>query len=89
MAERFGRSPFRVLGRKGSYTVERELELEVEGLLGPKGAVVVERRNSPIPRHVIVAGLSLLDSFVTVSTKEMMLRFASPSFHEGNGSSSR
>jgi hypothetical protein len=43
VAERLSRLPLRVLRREGLHAVERELELEVNRLLGPERAVVVER----------------------------------------------
>jgi hypothetical protein len=53
--ERLLFAPFRVLGRQRFDPVEGECELGIVGLLDPKGAVVVEYRDSLLRRHVVRA----------------------------------
>jgi hypothetical protein len=49
--ERLRRLPFRVLRRQGLHPGECEGELEVDRLLRPERAVVVERRDALLRRH--------------------------------------
>ncbi len=55
--------------------------MEIDRLLGPQRAIVVERGNALGHRNEIGRA-----SFVTFSTKAVMDFFAAPSFHDGSGS---
>ena len=73
--------PLGMLRRQRLHAVEREGELEVDRLLGPERAVVVEDGDALGGRHE--AGPA---SLVTFATKLMMACFGGPSFHDGSGS---
>ena len=73
--------PFGVLRRQRLHAVDRERELEVDRLLGPQRAVVVEGGDALGMRHEVRAAL-----VVTRATKSMIDRFTGPSFQDGSGS---
>jgi hypothetical protein len=70
-----------MLRRERLDPVEREGELEVDRLLGPERAVVVEGGDALLDRNE-----SALPSSVTRSTNATIACFAAPSFHDGSGS---
>jgi hypothetical protein len=49
--ERLGAAPLRVLRRERLHPVHRERDLEIDRLLGPQRAVVVEGRDALLDRH--------------------------------------
>ena len=74
--------PFGMLRRQRLDAVEREGDLEVDRLLGPQRAVVVEGGDALGD----AARSSGKPSVVTPATKSMIDRFAGPSFQDGSGS---
>jgi hypothetical protein len=79
--ERLGLLPFGMLRRHRPYPVEREGELEVDRLLGPERAVIVE-----VAMRCSIGMNSGPPSSVTRSTNATIARLALPSFQDGSGS---
>ena len=79
--ERLLAFPFRMLRRHRLDAVEREGGLEIDRLLAPQRAVIVEHRDALSGRHEVRA-----PCVVTFATNPVMDFLTAPSFHEGKGS---